>query len=531
MFQPVTGHALLQGIRTITAAVRPTLGPPSFMVAIARHQSDRSPEILDDAGTIARRIIAIGDPDADMGAMLARHLLWRVRERAGDGAAAAAVILEALVNEGMRYLAAGGNAMSFRRYLNEGAQRISAELAPMAAPLEGQARLTSFARSVCADAELAGLMGEIFDIIGEYGRLEVRTAQGRRTDREYVEGMYWDSSPLHRGMVMRDQKARVDLEEPAILISNLEIDGARELLPVLTAAVEAGVRTLLLIVGGASTDALALLMANNDPPKLQIVAMKAPGVGPAQEGALEDLALLTGGRALRRETGDTLAGFRPDDFGHARRAWATHEFFGVIGSRGDPRALRRHVALLRDRYRQTKDREDRGRLRQRLGQLMGGSATLWLGATTETETEVRKALAERTAEALRGAILEGVVPGGGAALLACRPALQERARASQDPDERAAYRALMVALAAPMRTIIANAGGDPAAAMAEVERAGTGAGFDAVSGKVVDMAQAGILDAASVVREAWLGAVSTAAMALTVDVLIHRVKPEGAIEP
>lgn len=519
-----------RGIHDLVAAVRPTLGPRPRMVAVERALSGRAPEILDDAGTIARRILALPDRDADMGAMLARHLLWRVRERAGDGSATAAVIFEALFDEGLRYLTAGGNPMQFRHHLQRGAEIVAAAVTRQATPLEGQARLTQFAYSVCGDRELAEMLGEIFDIIGEYGRLEVRTGQGRHLEREYVEGMYWDSSPLHREMVLAGGLLRADLNEPAILISDLDINDVQQLVPVLAETAAAGSTSLLIVAAGLSDEAMSLLLANNAAGKLKSVAVKTPGVGLAMRSALEDLALLTGGRAFLAAAGDSLASFRPADLGRARRAWATQDFFGIIGGRGDPRALRRHVATLRTQHAAAVEAEAREALRKRLGQLLGGSATLWLGAPSETELAVRQALAERTAEALRGTILQGVVPGGGTALLACKPALQACLRAAADADERAAYRALLRAVEAPMRTIIANAGAPLGAVLAEVEAGGPGWGYDAEAGCACDMTAAGILDAARTVREAAASAITTAALALTTAVLVHRAKPPESYE-
>jgi chaperonin GroEL len=215
--------------------------------------------------------------------------------------------------------------------------------------------------------------------------------------------------------------------------------------------------------------------------------------------------------------------------GHARRAWANRSYFGIVGGKGDPRALRKHIVNLRVAFSQAEDPAVRKKLRERIGKLMGGSATLWVGAASELEITARKELAQRTADALRGAIMEGVLAGGGVSLLACRPVLQRALDQSTDADERAAYRILTKAMTEPIRTIIANAGYDASEIMAETKRAEPGHGFDVRSGQIVDMAQAGIFDAASVQAEAVRSAVAGAALALTVDVLVHRRKPEGSL--
>jgi chaperonin GroEL len=247
---------------------------------------------------------------------------------------------------------------------------------------------------------------------------------------------------------------------------------------------------------------------------------------------MEDLSVLTGGRAFVKTAGDTFERIKAEDFGRARRMWADHHNFGIIGGKGNPRALRQHIATLRASFDGSEESVLREKLLKRIGKLLGGSATLWIGGTTELEVSEREELAKRTAAAMRGAIMEGVVPGGGVALLACRPALQERLDQSTDSDERAAYRILIEAMAAPLRTIVANAGYDASDVMAEIRLAGPGHGFDVTSGQVVDMMQRGIWDATVVQKSAAYVAIASAGLALTIDVLIHRKEqPEHATTP
>jgi chaperonin GroEL len=246
--------------------------------------------------------------------------------------------------------------------------------------------------------------------------------------------------------------------------------------------------------------------------------------------ALEDLAILTGGKPFIKVAGDTFSRIKVEDFGQARRVWADRRNFGIIGGKGDPRALRRHIATLRSTYDNTEDLVLREKLLKRIGKLLGGSATLWVGGATELEIKERLEVAKRTAAAMRAAIMEGVLPGGGVSLLACRPTLQEMIGQSTDPDERAAYRILAEAMAAPFRTIVTNAGFDDRDILAEIRITGkSGYGFDVTSGQVVDMMAAGIWDPAVVQKSAVYAAISSAALALTIDILIHRKEqPEYA---
>jgi len=531
VFQPATYRGMQRGINRIVKAIRPTLGPLPRVVAIARVLSDRTPELLDNGGMIARRIIQLANCDEDMGAMFIRHLLWRLHEKVGDGTATAAALFQSVYNQGVRYVTSGGNAMQLRRYLEKGMRVTLDELTGMAVHLEGEERLAQIAESICYDPPLAKMLGEIFDIIGEYGRLEILSGHSRELEREYVEGMYWTGGIRSRQMITDHTQFRTEMENAAILISDLKIEDPRQLMPLVEMARQAEIRSLLITAQKLSDSAVSLLLAaSQDPSQFQAIAVKARGLAADdQAAAMEDLAILTGGRPFVNAAGYTLSGVKSQDLGRARRVWADRFSFGIVGGKGDPRALRKHIANLRAVFRQAKDPAVRKKLRERIGKLMGGSATLWVGGTTELEIEARKELAERTANVLRGAIMEGVVPGGGVSLLACRPALQRMVDQSTDPDERAAYRILIKALEEPIRTILTNAGHNASEVMAEIKRAGAGYGFDVRSRQVVDMVQAGIFDAASVQKAAVHSAIAGAALALTVDVLIHHKKPEEVI--
>ena len=530
VFQPATYQGIQRGINQMVEAIRPTLGPRPRIVAIDRILDERMPELLDDGGTIAKRIIQLPDRDEDMGAMLVRDFLWRLQDQVGDGTATAAVLFQSVYNESVRYLASGGNAMRLRSYLEEGVQAIIDHLTGMTIHLAGKGKLVQIAETICYDPPLAEMLGEIFDIIGEYGRLEIRPGRSRGLEREYVEGMYWERGLFSREMATDQGRLRTEMENAAILVSDLEIEEPRQLMPVITLAIEANIRSLLIVASKLSDGAISLLLANRDPERLQAIAVKTPGWGTDEQAwALEDLAVLTGGRPFIKIAGDTLSQVRVEDFGQARRVWADRLSFGIVGGKGNPRALRQHIATLRASFERTDEPVLREKLRARLGKLMGGSATLWVGGATELEITRCQEVAKRTAAAMRGAMMEGVLPGGGVSLLACRPVLQRMLDQSTDLDERAAYRILIRAVAEPIRTIVANAGYDASEIMAEIKLAGSGYGFDVTSGQVVDMMQTGICDAAIVQKSAVFGAITTAALALTIDVLVHRQEqPEHA---
>jgi chaperonin GroEL len=450
----------------------------------------------------------------------------RVQEQVGDGTATTAVLLQAIYDGGVRYLASGGNAMMLRRCLEAGRDLILAELEKQVTYPEGKERLQEIAEAICYDPVLAKMLGEIFDIIGEYGQLDIRSSRGRTMEREYVEGMYWKNGVYMREMLADSLKLRTEMENTAILISDLEIHDAEQLVPLIALAKAADYGSLLVIAQELSSGARALLLANSTA-KFQIVAVKTPGQTPEERGAaLVDMVKLTGGNPYLSAMGHkTLEGIQSADLGRARSAWATTKSFGIVGGKGDPRALRAHIAGLRAAYKAAETVEERKGLQERIGKLMGGSARLRVGGITESAITARRALAERTADAMRGAMVEGVLPGGGVALLACRPALQERLEASASADERAAYHILLQAVEAPMRTLVANAGYDPSVAMARIAQARPGCGFDVRSGQVVDLAEAGIYDPAAAQKTAVQAAINSAALALTTDVVIHHLRP------
>jgi chaperonin GroEL len=523
VFQPATYRGLQRGINQLVEAIRPTLGPRPRIVAIQRTIDERMPEMLDNGAVIAKRIIQLADNDADVGAMFLREVLWQLHDQVGDGTATAAVLFQSVYNQGIHYLASGGNAARLQHFLEEGMRLILDELTAMTIQVSGKEKLAQVAESLCYDAELAKLLGEIFDIVGEYGRLEIRPGRSRDLEREYVEGMYWERGLMSREMITDHQRVRTEFENAAILISDLEIEEPQQLFPALEVALRANIPALLIVAERLSDRVIGFLLANKQPEKFQAVAVRTPGwIGEEQAWALQDLAILTGGRPFIKAAGDTFERIKADDFGRARRVWADHRNFGIIGGQGDPRALRQHIAVLRASFNATDEPVAREKLLQRIGKLLGGSATLWVGGATELEIETRKELAERTAAAVRGALLEGVLPGGGVALLSCRPALRRRLEQSDHEDERAAYHILIKAVEVPLRTIVSNAGFDASEIMAEVRQVGPGRGFDVMRERVVDVLQAGIYDIAVVHKAAVYSAISSAALALTVDVLVHR---------
>ena len=531
VFQPSVHQGMLAGINQLVDAISPTLGPRPRFVVMDRGLANKPPELFDNGGLIARRIVALPDRDADMGAMLLRNLLWKLHEQQGDGTATAAVLYQAVYRLGVKHLSAGGNAMRLRRYLEAGLQVIVEALAAQVTPQSGQAALTRLAETVCYDQPLAAVLGEIMDAVGEYGQVDLQEARGRELEREYYDGGYWKSSLLLADPAAGPQK--VTLRDAALLISDVAADDPQQVAIIIEMARQRGAKALVFVVKSLTDPVRAMLLGANTTLKdFRVTAAETPGGAiDDQIGALEDLSVLRGGRPLLRAAGQTLGSVRAADFGQARTVWVDRMNLGVVGGQGNPRATRQHLATLKTVFAQTKAKESRLLLQQRIGRLSGGAATLWIGAATEAELAARKTSAERTLAALRGALLEGTVPGGGAALVAAAPALQARLKQAADHDEQAAYRILLQAVQAPLRIIVNNAGGDPSRVLAAVREAGAGWAYDARTGQVVAMNAAGIVDVAPVLRAAVQAGIAGAAMALTIDVLVQHRAPVLMVNP
>lgn len=526
VFQPGAHKGLQRGINQITKAVVPTLGPMPRIVALNQVVTNAMPEMIDKGGVIARRIIQIPDSDADMGAMLAREMLWGLQDQYGDGTATAAVLLDTIYNEGIKYVAAGGNAMVLKHSLESGLEMVIEELDKMTRPVEGKEDLARIAETICQDPALSDVLGEVFDFIGEYGQIEIRPLRSRKIYREYVDGMFWQAKPFSRDMIKDVATKRVHLKDAAILITDLDIEKAEQLVKPMQVAQQAGIKSMLIVATKLATEALAVVMVNQDPEKFHAVAVRTPGSGrQAEENAIEDMAILTGGQPFRRAAGDTLSDIKLEHLGRARRAWASYDRYGIAAGKGEPRAIRDHLKTLKTHYDQESDPKKREELRERIGSLGGGAVLMRVGGATEHQIKERKELADQTVGSLRAAIREGILPGGGSAFLACRPRLQDAFDQTTSPDERAAYGILLKALETPARTIYSNAGYEASQVMAQLSFAEPDSTFDVFAGEVVKLEDSGIYDVASVQKAAMFSAVSTAALALSVDVLVHYEKP------
>ena len=541
VLQPEVYKNLQKGVGLIVNAVRPTLGPLPRLVAIEKFKGKELPELLDDGATIARRIIQIEPRGWDIGAMLVRQALWKMHQEVGDGTATLAVIYQAVLDEGIRYvLEFGYNAMLIRSGLEEGSQAVQEYLRQRAQPLLDKDAITAIARGMChGDEELAEMLGELFDIVGAEGMIVIEGGNRYGLEREYVEGAYWDISGwFSRLFLPNPADKRVILEDAALLITDLALNDPNAMIPVLERCVAAGVKKLVIIAKELADSVTGLLVNNNRANTIQSVVVRTPRTQEMDRVAnMEDIATLTGGRIYYAAAGDRLENFQVQDLGYARRAWAAESLFGLYGGKGDLKAVRQHISRLQGMLKQVNARlapgeniaHEKEKLQKRLGRLLGGVAILRVGGISESEREARKEMAQRAVAALRLALQGGVAAGGGAALLEARLALANLPRPHAETE--IAYRILARALEEPMRTIAKNAGYQPDLIIEKAKDAPPGCGLEARSGKIVVMRQSGVLDSARVLEKAVEIGVAGAAIALTTDIIVHHKKPKEAIEP
>jgi chaperonin GroEL len=499
------------------------------MVAVERAASTVAPEILDSGAAIARRITSLSNPDEDPGAMFIRGVLHRIFEEVGDGTATAAVLFAAVLAQGRKAVAAGVPVQPLRGHLERLGDDVFRAVMAQSRSVARQEVLTRVATSACHDAELANLLGEVMDVVGEHGQVDTRPSNRRESWKEFVRGSFWDSGLLSTPDFGDSVAQRTEMHDAAVLLTNLEIKDQADAIQILTAVRATGAGGLIVLARSISTEVKALLHANSNHQTFPVVAVKAP---PQMEReALEDLAVMTGGQLFLSGAGDTLSRVTTDSFGQARTGWATSRQFGLIGGQGDPQAIRAHVTALGNAYRRGPRKETRAILMKRLGRFQGVSTTIWIGAATDTESKHRHNVAERGIRVLRHALRDGVVPGGGAALVHCGDRLERRMAKSTDECERFALRIVLHALRAPAETMLANSGREPALTIDAMLRAGPPAGFDVLKGRIGDMHEAGIVDSARVTATAARGAIRSAALALSIDVVIHTQSTEISVNP
>ena len=477
---PRSRVALLRGMDQMTALLRPTLGPVARTVANQGISKTSAPEILDNAATIARRTIQLDNPFEDMGGMIVRQLVWTVFEEVGDGSATAAVLCQELMHAASPYIAAGGNAMLIKRGIEQGLRVALEELRGQAQPIELPSEIARSVAGILRDDSLAELIGEVIESVGPDGAVLIEDAAGTRTTVEYIEGVRWDSG-YQSYYLLREGTPHTRLVNPVIFITDTNLTRAEQLVPLLDLCAGAGEKNLLIIAPEVSDSALSLLIINRDKGLFEeVMAAKAPSLGDQRGKILADLAITTGGRALIADSGDKVEEVIPEDLGRARQAWVTDRTIGILGGAGAKGAIRQRINEAKAELRAAKGDDNlRKNLQERIGKLAGAAATVYVAAPTPSEQTELRSRVEAAVTSARAALREGVVPGGGAAFLACIPAV-ERLKAELTGDEAFGAAILARALTGPMAAIVQNAGLDAQPLIAEARERGADRAFDAL---------------------------------------------------
>lgn len=520
---------LKRGFDRLTNLLELTLGPTQGLILSEKNRSSQ-PELLTDAATIARRIVALPNRAEDIGAMLARNLVWRMHQRVGDGSATTAVLARAILDQASRYVAAGGNPMLLRRGIDRAIPAAIQALRQMARPVQSESVLGQVALTISGEEKLSAILGEMFQRLGSDAHVLIEDYAAPYLERQYYEGGRWKARLASPYFVSETATRRAMIQEAHVVLYAGDLKTVEEVEPVLKIVGGTPWHQLALIAHEISGPALTTLVLNHQQGRIKIMAVELREPHSKRQLDLEDLAVLTGATVMANERGKPIARIEPPDIGAAPRVEGDAEELIVVGGEGDPADVERARQALRARIAALPETdEELGHLRFRLARFSGQIAKLMIGAYTESERSVIHEKAEKAIRALPLALREGVVPGGGRAYLDCIPAV--RAVQAQG-DEAYGIEIVARALEEPFRRIAANAGAPaPAALMAEAQRRGPGWGWDALTGQMVSLEAAGIIDPSVVLREALQTAASGAVMALTTEALVLKRNPDTTFEP
>ena len=514
-------RAILRGVNQLADAVKVTLGPGGRNVIISSRFG--SPTITKDGVTVAREI-DLPDALANIGAQLVKEVASKTSDVAGDGTTTATVLAQAIFREGSRNVVAGANPMDLKRGIEHATTLLSAELTRMATPVSGDMVTQVGTISANNDAPIGAIIAEAMAKVGKDGVIAVEESRTLETTLDIVEGMQFDRGYLSPYFVTDQERMEVVLEKPVILLHEKKLSSLRGLLPVLERVSTDG-RPLLIIAEDIEGEALATLVVNRLRGTLTVAAVKAPGFGDRRKEMLEDLAILTGGRAFTEDLGITLDNLTDADFGHATRVVVTKDETTIIEGAGDRAAIEGRVKQLRSQIEAATSDYDREKLQERLAKLVGGVAMIRVGAATETEMKEKKARIEDAMHATKAAVEEGIVPGGGVALLRAAHVLDG---VSLGGDQQTGVAIVARAIEEPLRWIATNAGHEGAVVVDAVKAMTGGHGFNARTEVYEDLLAAGVIDPAKVVRTALQNAASVASLLLTTEALVSTLPDTGA---
>ena len=513
-------QALLRGVTKLAKAVKATLGPAGRNVILEKKFG--SPTITKDGVTVAKEI-ELPDPYENMGAQLIKEVSSKTSDIAGDGTTTATVLAEAIYSEGLRNVTAGANPTSLQRGILKATEALVAELKKIATPVKDSKEVAQVATvSANWDASIGNIIAEAMDKVGKEGTITVEEAKSIETTLEVVEGMQFDKGYLSPYFVTNPETMECNLENAYILINEKKVSNLKDMLPLLEKVARSG-KPLLIIAEDVEGEALATLVVNKLRGTLNIVAVKAPGFGDRRKAMLEDIAILTGGRCITEDLGIKLENIELTDLGRAKRITIGKENTVIVEGEGSSDAIAGRVQQIKNQIAETTSDYDREKLQERLAKLAGGVAVINVGAATETEMKEKKARVEDALHATRAAVEEGIVPGGGVALIRAQAALGDLKLVG---DEKTGAEIVARAIEAPLRQLAANAGVEGALIVAEVKKGKGNQGYNVATAKYEDLIKAGVVDPAKVTRSALQHAASISGLLLTTECLIADIPKE-----
>ena len=519
-FDESARQALLRGVTKLAKAVKATLGPSGRNVILEKKFG--SPTITKDGVTVAKEI-ELPDPYENMGAQLIKEVSSKTSDIAGDGTTTATVLAEAIYSEGLRNVTAGANPTSLQRGILKATEAIVAKLKEISTPVKDSKEVAQVATvSANWDASIGGIIAEAMDKVGKEGTITVEEAKSIETTLEVVEGMQFDKGYLSPYFVTNPETMEANLESAYILINEKKISSLKDMLPLLEKVARSG-KPLLIIAEDVEGEALATLVVNKLRGTLNIVAVKAPGFGDRRKAMLEDIAILTGGRCITEDLGIKLKNIELSDLGQAKRITIGKENTVIVEGEGSSDSIAGRVSQIKNQIAETTSDYDREKLQERLAKLAGGVAVINVGAATETEMKEKKARVEDALHATRAAVEEGIVPGGGVALIRAQAAVGDLGLVG---DEKTGAEIIARAIEAPLRQLAANAGVEGALIVAEVKKGKGNDGYNVATGKYEDLIKGGVVDPAKVTRSALQNAASISGLLLTTECLIADIPKE-----
>ncbi len=518
--------ALEAGVNQLSDTVRVTLGPKGRNVVLDK--SFGSPLITNDGVTIAKEI-ELQDPFENMGAQLIKEVASKTNDVAGDGTTTATVLAQAMVNEGMKNLAAGANPIILRKGMKKATDAAVEAIKAMSKPINGKAQIARVAAISASDDEVGTMVADAMEKVSKDGVITIEESKTMKTELDLVEGMQFDRGYLSAYMCTDMDKMEANLDDPYILITDKKISNIQDLLPLLEQIVKMGAR-LLIIAEDVEGEALTTLIVNKLRGTFSVVAVKAPGYGDRRKEMLQDIAILTGGTVISEEVGLDLKDATMDQLGRAKSVKVQKENTIIVDGLGDKNAIAARVAQIRKQIEETTSDFDREKLQERLAKLAGGVAVIRVGAATETEMKEAKLRMEDALNATRAAVEEGIIAGGGSAYVHATADVQKVVD-SLEGDEKTGAKIILKALEAPLFHIVANAGLEGAVIVNKVKESPVGTGFDAYKEEYVDMIDAGILDPVKVTRSALQNATSVASTLLTTESVVATIKEPAPAAP